>query len=712
MPGWQTAISVFMLSMLLALWISSFFPEERLWGINHWAYYPLWLRSLVIGLGILVFVPELNRRLRNFLTRTVVSAFRSLMQGSKHLGYVSIALASLALFYLLRTRIPLLGDGFQITENLDAGSLSVNWSQPLAIWIYLTAYSLLHKLLHLDGVTLYALISYFSGAAFVIFALRLSMLLGKGWSARLLVFLVLALMGSTQLFLGYAEHYPLLYTGVLVYLFYSLKSLRGESKVLIPGAIFILLLPLHFSSLYLLPSAAFLLFLSGQRKGLVKTLRRIKTWGLLLFLVLMFAALAIYIHKYNWYVFSYIVPPLHGGYSGPGYTLFSPSHLLDFLNQQLLVSPIGLALLLVLLIFKSSVPAKSDRTFQFLLIVSAGQVLFNFLVNPGLGAPRDWDLFGSVGLGYTVLALYLFGKLTTRSGYGYLKLGLVTAALLFTLPWVLINADGDMSVARFRNLLDLDPKRSRNGHFILAGYFDSIGRPDEVDRENGMIKTKLPEVEAVNQAFFYLREGKLEPAYESINRALQISADFPEAHSALGLYCLRTGDLQGAETAFKRTLQLQPDHRSAYARLGDVYIKIGEFEKARAYYTRSLRLGVNDPEVFSNLGIICAQYDEFSQAASFYRRAIAENKDFPQAHYGLAYACCQLGELEEALREINLLLRIAPDFELAYQQLGQIYESLGRKQDAASAYERYLKMRPDDPEAGKIRQTIERLRRN
>ncbi len=44
--------------------------------------------------------------------------------------------------------------------------------------------------------------------------------------------------------------------------------------------------------------------------------------------------------------------------------------------------------------------------------------------------------------------------------------------------------------------------------------------------------------------------------------------------------------------------------------------------------------------------------------------------------------------------------------------MGQIYESLGRKQDAASAYERYLKMRPDDPQADKIRQTIERLRMN
>ncbi len=205
-----------MLVLLSVLWVAAFFPDKRLWGINHWAYFPLWLRTSVIGLGLLVFVPRINQRFQSFLRHIVVSAFSSLMQSRRHLLYLFAVVASLVSFYLFRTRIPLLGDGFQITQGLGTGVLSVNWSQPLAIWIYLTSFDLLKGVFHLDGVGAYALVSYLSGAIFVVFSLRLSTLLSKDSSTRLFVFFVLILMGSTQLFLGYAEHYPLICSGILV----------------------------------------------------------------------------------------------------------------------------------------------------------------------------------------------------------------------------------------------------------------------------------------------------------------------------------------------------------------------------------------------------------------------------------------------------------------------------------------------------------------
>ena len=168
---------------------------------------------------------------------------------------------------------------------------------------------------------------------------------------------------------------------------------------------------------------------------------------MLLFLSLVGVGLVLYVRKYNWYAFSYLMSLFHGDYTGPGYTLFSPSHLLDFLNQQILVSPIGLALLVIFLVFKPKAPGKEDRIFQFLLIVSIGQLLFNLLIDPGLGAARDWDLFASVGLGYTLLALYIFSRLAAKLELGHLKLRLTVVALLFTLPWILINASGDLAVA-------------------------------------------------------------------------------------------------------------------------------------------------------------------------------------------------------------------------------------------------------------------------
>ncbi len=698
-PAWQSATIALLLLSLAVLWVSAFFPHQRLWGVNHWAYFPLWLRTCLIGLGAIVFIPIVNNRVRSFLNQTVVSVFRSLMENRKHLAYLLTVIASLVSFYLFRTRIPLLGDGFQITQSLAAGALSVNWSQPLAIWIYLTSFNLLSGVFHLNAVGVYTLVSYLSGAIFVVFALGTSMFLSKGWSTRLFVFLALMLMGSTQLFLGYAEHYPLLFSGMLVYLFFGLKSLRGETHVSVPMAIFVLLLPLHFSSLCLFPSALFLLLLGGKRKGAFHLLKSKRMWVLLLFFVVIGAGTILHVQKYNWYVFSYLIPLFHGNYFGPGYTMFSLSHLLDFLNQQLLVSPLGVILLLVFLVFRPKPLAANDRSFTFLLMASLGLLLFNFVINPGLGAPRDWDLFASVGLGYTLLALYLFSRISAEMKTGYLKLGLITVALLFTLPWVVVNAHPDLSVSRFRNLLDLDPRKSRNGHFILAGYFDGMGKTEEVDRENRMIREKFPEVECVNEALSFLGRGELKRSYAKMSEAIRIAPDFAEAYFALGRYYVKIGDSQAAETMFLKTLRLQPDHRSTYARLGDLYAQKGELEKAKAFYVRSLRLGLADPEVFNNLAILYAQVPDLDKAARYYRKSIAVQGNFAEAHYGLAFVYYRQGRLEESLEEIDRLLKIEPDFRLAFQLLSSVYEALGRKQEAVSAYQRYLEMQPNDSES-------------
>ncbi len=686
-----------MVLLLSGLWVSAFFPDERLWGINQWAYFPLWLRTSAIVLGGLILIPVVNSRLRSFLRQKLIPIFRSLMENRKLLGYPVVMAVSLVLFYLFRTRIPLLGDGFQITRGLAAGTLSVNWSQPLAIWIYLTSFHLLSGLFHSNAAAVYALVSYASGLIFVVFALRISVFLSKDWSSRLFVFLALMLMGGTQLFLGYAEHYPLLYSGILVYLFFSLKSLRGETPLLVPLGIFILLLPLHFSSLFLFPSILFLLLFAGKKGEEARVLGSKRILLVSILIVAIGAAIGFYIHRYSWYVFSYLMPVFHGSYTGPDYTLFSWSHLLDFLNQQLLVSPVGLLLLFVFLVFRPKPRAGKDRLFQFLVIAALGQLLFNFAINPGLGAPRDWDLFASVGLGYTLLALYLFSRAAIQSKTGYLKLGLIAVAVLFTLPWVVINASPQLSVSRFRNLLNLDLRKSRNGHFILASYFDGIGKTREMDRENRAIQEKFPEVGYVNEGLSLLRRGELQQAYAKMNEAIRIAPNFGEAYLALGMYYVKTKDMSTAEAMFTKALKLQPEDGSAYARLGDIYAQRGQLEKAKSFYLRSLTLGPPDPEVLNNLAILYAQVPDLDKSASYYRKAIAAKKDFAEAHYGLAFILYRQGKLEESLEEINRLLKMKPDFPLAFQLLASVYEAMGREQEAASARQKYLEMQPDNP---------------
>jgi tetratricopeptide (TPR) repeat protein len=707
---WENIALGFCVLLLLLLWVTAFFPEKRLWGINHWAYFPLWLRTVVIVSLFLIFIPPVNKRLQVFFKPSVVKSFSFLTEKQKHLGYLLMPTAFLLLFYLFRTKTHLLGDGFQILDNINAGALTPNWSQPLAIWIYVSSYHLLNQILNLDGAAVYALVSYLAGIIYVIFALKMANLLGKSSSTRLFIFLLLILMGSFELFFGYAEHYPLFCSGILIYLFYSLKYLRGETKIYVPLIIFSILLPLHFSSLYLFPSILFLFLFSREEKSIARISKNKKTWVVFLFMLILFVGLFLYIRKYNWFVFSYFIPILHGGYAGPNYTLFSSPHILDFMNQQILISPVCFILFLIFLIFRPSPLSTKHRAFQFLLIASFAQLLFNFLINPGLGAPRDWDLFASVGMGYTILALYLFSQIPSNPKIGYLKLNFIVVALLFIFPWILINAKPDMSVARFKNLLDLDPKKSRNGHFILAGYFDRIGKADERDKENQRLKEDFPEVEQTNQGLNLLQKGVLDQAYQRFMQAIHLFPDFAEAHAGLARYYFRKGNLQQSEMELKKTLELKPDYWIAYADLGDIYMQKSEFKKAEKFYNRSIKMGADNPNVWNNMGILYAESGNPEKAISFYQKALAKDKNFVQSHYGLAFVYCQQGKLEESWRETNLLLQINPNFALGYYQLGLIYEKQGRKKEAASAYQRYLELQPSDTNAGSIRILIEKLR--
>jgi tetratricopeptide (TPR) repeat protein len=710
--SWENIAVAFCLLLLFLLWFTSFFPEKRLWGINHWAYFPLWLRTLVIAAAFLMFFPVKQRKLSTTFASTRSWILQLFTDNPKLSGYLTISVVFLLIFIVFRTRTHFLGDGFQILDKINSGTLSLKWDQPLAIWIYLNAYHLLHPAFNLNGASVYALVSYLAGIIYVIFTLKLANLLGKSPTTRLFIFLMLILMGSSELFFSYAEHYPLLCSGILIYLFYSLKYLRGQTKVFIPAIIFLILLPLHFSSLYLLPSLLYLLLIQRVGKRTAYINKNKIMWWALLGVLLLFLCLALYVRKYNWFVFSYLLPILPGGGVGANYTLFSPDHIVDFINQQFLISPVGFTLCLTFLLLQPRTLDIKSRTFLFLLIVSLAQILFNFIINPGLGAPRDWDLFASVSLGYTVLALYILSQVQPDSKPSPIRAKLILVAFLFTLPWILINARPDKSVARFRNLLDLDPQKSRNGHYILATYFTRTGKPDEMDKENRKIKEIFPELDLVNQGLGFLQKGDLNSAYQRFTQSLQISPDFAEVHYGLAWYYIKTGDLPRSELEFEKAIQLKPDYPDAYADLGDVYMQEGKYNQAEKVYTQAISLGIEIPHMLNNMGNLYAQLGNPDRAISYYQKAIAQKKDFAQAYYGLALIYYQQGNLEESLRKTDQLLQIDPYFALGYNQLGLVYERLGRKMEAASAYQRYLEMQPNDPKAAEIKQLIEILKRD
>jgi hypothetical protein len=128
------------------------------------------------------------------------------------------------------------------------------------------------------------------------------------------------------------------------------------------------------------------------------------------------------------------------------YTMFSPTHILDWANAHLLISPFGLPLLVMSLMaihrFSLSIfdtPAEKDFA-HFLGLTSLMYILFTWLWNPDYGGRKDWDLFAPSAFVYTLLAGYLLVRsVSNKQKVSQAGLFAVAVSLLHTAAWVFVN---------------------------------------------------------------------------------------------------------------------------------------------------------------------------------------------------------------------------------------------------------------------------------
>lgn len=713
-PGRSTTlIIIFCLVVVLIHLLLSFLPQGRIWGINPWAYFPPLIGLITGVLVLVVFLPSLNTAVRRGISSVISSGSRILRsrggrdnQG-RWLWYLVFSLPFFLLFWWLRDRTHLLGDGAQIISQMNTGELLVKWSEPLEVFFHLQAFQLAGKFAHPDAATLYALLSCLAGVVMLFFICILADFWGKQRQEKILIYLILLGMGSIQLFFGYVEHYSFSYLFVFVFILSGWGYLEGKIRWFFPVITFVLAASSHLSALYLFPS--FLFLFASKRKGdHGLPARRLLLGGLgLVFLVLG----VFFYRKFGWTKPPFFVPLTQDRYWAPDYLLFSPSHLVDFLNQQLLVSPVGLVMILALSIGGAFASLTQDKIFRFLLLISICQLVFNFMVDPALGAARDWDMFSAASLGYTCLGLWVFlHRFKGKPGFGYLSLILVVTTFYSTFPWVAVNARANPSVARFRNLLDLDPKRSANGHFILIKYFEARGMKEESERENERYAQVFPEVIRLNQATQLLQQGKPEEAKPLLVEAEGMAPTMPQIHNLLGQIYLDRKDLSLAERELKRAVQLGSFMPGPYVSLADIYISRQEYDRALECCQKAIQLKSEYPQVYSNIATIYFLRGEYARAEDYYKKALTQDPDFADAYVGIGDLYSRRGRLAEAVKMYQTALGLNPNLAMAHFRLGVVYSSLGSNEKAKEELETYLHLSPQGNDARRAQEILSNLK--
>jgi tetratricopeptide (TPR) repeat protein len=591
------------LALILIHLAASYFPHQRLWGLNLFYYMPSVWRWILILAGLLVLVPSVSRRINSFLSLLSQSVFGWLRKLSRYYRYILLSLSAAILFWLLRVKTYFLGDSFLRAKEINQG-VTFSFTEPLDFLLHLK----MAKLLGWDAFRVYAVLSVIAGAVFVFLVLILANKIAKGSKEKLLVDVIMIALGGNLLFFGYVESYTMAYVCLLAYVISSISYLQCKGSIIIPIVLFLVTASLHLSGVILLPSLIYLIFSGRTGKEGEKDKKNWLSKLLLSLGVVLLVGVGIYLLQtfdpWKKGLAYYLISPLGGSQSS--YSFFSTAHLVDFINHQLLVSPVGILLLITSVIFFLGKINSKDKLVKSLSLVSICSLGYAFLIDPKLGYPRDWDLFAFSCLGYTILGIYLFltcWRESKMEELRYVTLSLVFTSLVITLPWIYVNAAEERSVARIEHILDLDNERSAYGRENLAIYYS---QKEEFEKEIIQWKKAIDISNnaryMVNLAMTYKNLGKYDLAFEELKRSVETDPMFYFTHFHLGEMYAQQGKHEEAISEYRKAIWLRPNIIQYYDNLGTLLSNLGRYKEALEVFQEGLNANPGYPNIYRNLG--------------------------------------------------------------------------------------------------------------
>lgn len=627
----------FLSLVVLAHLVSTFWQTPHLWGIHHLYFFSGHLGwILTIAALSLFFTPVSSLVLRpfKFLLQVWESSLRKI---GKYRLSAAVGLASIPLFWLLRTKLFLLGDGYFILQILPGGQVAL--TEPLDRIIHYQFYRLLmHISPGMDPSLSYSLLSVVCGGAFVFLSLLIADRLGKNTFQRVLIACSLLTLGSIELFFGYVESYTLLLVGLTSYVLLSILHLQGKTSAIPPFLALIFSISLHILAIVFVPSFAYLVLRKararqGRRPGVFGVLSLAACLGIICLAVWRF-----FIAKFEGTGFSGLLPLRPS--PGNGFTLFSAAHLAEFANQLLLVSPVGVATYLFFSYYALRFKMLRDPVVNFLLISSISALILAFAYDGHWGS-ADWDLMSFPGVFFALAGILLFVKLGARwSRFGNYGIVLMAVGLLHVVPWVLVNADPQKSVDRYTMIATNDSHllgARGGGMWRIARILEYAGYLREAEQvlRQGIARdpNELGCYTYLSRLLYF--QGRYDEAKSYLERALAVDPNSAWVKFSLGLVCLETGDFRQAASyleGIKGQYQGDPDFAVA---LSKAYLGVGRPQDARDILQQFLSTGQDLATIRGLLGEAFFQLGDLPNAKKEWQAALKIDPDEPISKTGL-----------------------------------------------------------------------------
>jgi tetratricopeptide (TPR) repeat protein len=521
-----------------------------------------------------------------FVARTIATSGKDFGKDPAALSRWLLPAAAFAAFWLLRDRMHFLGDGSVFSE------VRAEWSawasrEPLG---HVLAHRI-HSVADSTGIDFHRLFELWSCALGAALVAVLAHADRETKSGGYLLALSLT-TGAIQLFFGYIEHYPPVALVTVLLLLEMRRILHRPRTLLISFGLFVLALFLHLSSVILIPALGYAVLRQLQlRTTRARALALVETAGVAV--AAFFAWEAIFgnishapsLAGYLGVLLNttqYLTGSTHDA-SSIAPPLFSSRHLMAFVNLQLLLVPIALPLAIAGVI-RVGIRELWSRPWEFsLALASAGYFAAQFLFDPYLGAPRDWDTLATGAFPVAFLAARLLPDVLESVRARALLIGLAAA---HSLAFVLVNATPSSAIARFEEL----PLAAGQVDFTMGTRALRAGDLPEAERRFESVVQAAPysTLGWFSLGMVHERQRNFDKARDAFTRALasrqvdqRVAAD--QILERLARAAMETGRNDEARRALQLALNENPS--SETARILSAVLALREHRPADALQT-------------------------------------------------------------------------------------------------------------------------------
>ena len=187
---------------------------------------------------------------------------------------------------------------------------------------------------------------------------------------------------------------------------------------------------------------------------------------------------------------------------------------------------------------------------------------------------------------------------------------------------------------------------------------------------------KISVLNLKQKAEIYLSQGKLDEAYATCSKALEILPNSGEIYVILGNILQKMGKLKSSKEYYEIAIKYNPNIAEAYANLGSIFAIQKEWELAIKYYDIAITIKPKISGFYRNLAKIWHHLGKHQLAIEFSYKAFSLEPESATVKEYLEFGknLLKIGKLEQATTCLITALQIKPDYVSAYHQIAKILE--------------------------------------